>query len=147
MGEPFLREIEWKEKTYSDQGIAGRYAAEGWVNGKELSIWIVPDQENIVIPAELVEELNVQRGVKIKIGTGDNATTYFSTRLKKIQIAEFIAEDVMSDIVIGWCYVHGYAHLMLEKQFPTLSKTQEERILRNSSERVSHLIQHKKNVR
>jgi len=56
-------------------------------------------------------------------------------------------EDVMSDIVIGWCYVHGYAHLMLEKQFPALSKTQEERILRNSSERVSHLIQRKKNVR
>jgi hypothetical protein len=56
-------------------------------------------------------------------------------------------EDVMSDIVIGWCYVHGYAQLMLEKQFPALSKTQEERILRNSSERVSHLIQRKKNVR
>ena len=56
-------------------------------------------------------------------------------------------EDVMSDIVIGWCYVHGYAHLMLEKQFPVLSKVQEDRILKDASERISHLIQLKKNRR
>lgn len=95
-GEPFLREIEWKEKTYSDQGIAGQYAAEGSINGKESSIWIAPDQENIVIPAELVENLNVQRGVKMKIGAGDNATTYYSAQLNNIRVGDFVVEDIFA---------------------------------------------------
>jgi hypothetical protein len=52
-------------------------------------------------------------------------------------------EDLMSDIVVGWCHIHGYAHLMLEKQFPVLTKKKGERILRESSERIVHLIRHK----
>ena len=95
-GEPFLREIEWKEKTYSGQGIAGQYAVEGFINGKELSLWIVPDQENIVIPPELVEHLNVQRGVKIKIGADDNATIYYSAQLESILVGDFIVENIFA---------------------------------------------------
>lgn len=50
-------------------------------------------------------------------------------------------EDLLNDIVIGWCHIHGYAHLMLEKQFPIVGKSMEKRILKSSSTRLSQLIQ------
>jgi AcrR family transcriptional regulator len=51
-------------------------------------------------------------------------------------------EDLIADIVIGWCHVHGFAHLMLEKQFPVMGKSVERRIIRASSSRLARLIQH-----
>jgi AcrR family transcriptional regulator len=50
-------------------------------------------------------------------------------------------EDVVADIVIGWCYIHGYAHLMLENKFPVMRKNVEKRIIKASSSRLARLIQ------
>jgi len=50
-------------------------------------------------------------------------------------------EDLINDIVIGWCHIHGFAHLMLEKQLPIVGKNMEKRIVKSSSTRLARLIQ------
>jgi len=49
-------------------------------------------------------------------------------------------EDLISDIVIGWCHIHGYAHLKLEHQFPIVGKSMEKRVVQSSSTRLAQLI-------
>ena len=50
------------------------------------------------------------------------------------------AEDVLEDIVLGWCHIHGFAHLKLEHQFPVVSKSMEKRVIKASSARLAQLI-------
>ena len=52
------------------------------------------------------------------------------------------SEDLISDIVIGWCHIHGFAHLMLEKQFPIDSKKMEKRIVKSSASRLAKMLRH-----
>jgi len=63
----------------------------------------------------------------------------------EISVGEFSdfekVEDLVTDIVIGWCHIHGFAHLMLEKQFPIVGKSMEKRIVEKSSTRLARLIQ------
>ena len=51
-----------------------------------------------------------------------------------IRFASFV-----DDIVIGWCHIHGLAHLKLEQQFPALDP--DGTLLINASRRLSKLIQ------
>lgn len=48
---------------------------------------------------------------------------------------------VVNDIVIGWCYVHGYAHLRLEQQLVMVAEEEHLAQLRTASLRLAHLIQ------
>ncbi len=49
-------------------------------------------------------------------------------------------EDLIDDIVLGWCHIHGFAHLKLEHQFPVVSKSMEQRIIKSSSSRLARII-------
>lgn len=62
----------------------------------------------------------------------------------ELTVAEFngtpTLEDVIYDIVIGWSHIHGFAHLKLEKQFPIVGKSMENRIMKNTSSRLAQMI-------
>ncbi len=49
-------------------------------------------------------------------------------------------EAVLEDILIGWCWVHGYAHLRLEAQLEMVPECMHERLARNAATRLSGLI-------
>ena len=50
-------------------------------------------------------------------------------------------EAVFDDIAIGWCHIHGFAHLHLEQQFKMSGDDTMHDIMRSSSHRLSALLQ------
>ncbi|MEJ6671761.1 MAG: TetR/AcrR family transcriptional regulator [Pseudomonadales bacterium] len=48
---------------------------------------------------------------------------------------------VIKDILIGWCYIHGYAHLRLEGQLSMIPDDAHFKIMRENSDRLSNLLQ------
>lgn len=48
---------------------------------------------------------------------------------------------LVNDIVIGWCHVHGYAHLRLEGQLTMVPESEHLAQLERSAQRLSGLIQ------
>jgi hypothetical protein len=49
--------------------------------------------------------------------------------------------NLIKDILIGWCYVHGYAHLRLEGQLGMVPEDAHYTIMRENAERLSILLQ------
>jgi AcrR family transcriptional regulator len=47
---------------------------------------------------------------------------------------------LLEDILIGWCHVHGYAHLRLEQQLDMVPAGLEERLLETVGRRLAGLI-------
>ncbi len=48
--------------------------------------------------------------------------------------------ELLSDILIGWCFVHGYAHLRLEQQLGLIPEAQQEQLRTVTASRLSTLI-------
>jgi AcrR family transcriptional regulator len=48
--------------------------------------------------------------------------------------------DLIDDILIGWCQVHGFAHLRLEGQLPWVTRSAQRDVLRKQSRRLARLI-------
>lgn len=51
------------------------------------------------------------------------------------------SQALVNDIVIGWCHVHGYAHLRLEGQLMMVPEEEHLAHMKRASERLSDLIQ------
>jgi len=49
--------------------------------------------------------------------------------------------EIVEDIVIGWCHIHGFAHLVLEQQLMMVGDGERDRVIDNVSRRLSDLIQ------
>ncbi len=50
-------------------------------------------------------------------------------------------QDVVDDIVIGWTFIHGYAHLSLERQFDGLTDdAEDQRRMTRAASRLSELL-------
>jgi len=47
---------------------------------------------------------------------------------------------LINDILIGWCHIHGYAHLKLEGQLPMVPKTLQKDMMRTACHRLGALI-------
>ena len=50
-------------------------------------------------------------------------------------------EEVIDDIVIGWCHIHGFAHLKLEQQFNMVPGKTHKRLMQRSAARLSTMLQ------
>jgi AcrR family transcriptional regulator len=50
------------------------------------------------------------------------------------------SDQLLGDILIGWCHVHGYAHLRLEGQLSMVPKARLRRLARTASDRLAGLI-------
>jgi AcrR family transcriptional regulator len=48
--------------------------------------------------------------------------------------------QLINDILIGWCHVHGYAHLKLEGQLSMIPKSVQKEMLGSVSRQLAHLI-------
>jgi len=48
--------------------------------------------------------------------------------------------QLINDILIGWCHVHGYAHLRLEGQLPMIPKPLQKEMLGIAGKRLARLI-------
>ena len=51
------------------------------------------------------------------------------------------SKQLIGDILIGWCHIHGYAHLKLEGQLPVVSKAMQKELLATTSRRLARLLQ------
>jgi hypothetical protein len=52
--------------------------------------------------------------------------------------------NLIKDILIGWSYIHGYAHLRLEGQLGMVSEDAHRTIMRENAERLSNLLQQRR---
>jgi hypothetical protein len=50
------------------------------------------------------------------------------------------SEALLNDILIGWCHVHGYAHLRLEGQLAMIPADLQEQMLSRAAQRLSEMI-------
>ena len=50
------------------------------------------------------------------------------------------SERLLEDIMIGWCHVHGYAHLQLEGQFDMVGTPRQRRAARDVGDRLAAVI-------
>ena len=50
------------------------------------------------------------------------------------------SEQLLSDILLGWCHVHGYAHLRLEGQLAIVPEALQEQMMRGAASRLGGLI-------
>lgn len=50
------------------------------------------------------------------------------------------ADALLNDIIIGWCYIHGFAHLKLEGQLGMIPESSNTEQMNLAAERLSHLI-------
>lgn len=48
--------------------------------------------------------------------------------------------ELINDIVIGWCHIHGYAHLKLEGQLPMIAKAMQKEVLTTAGTRLARLL-------
>lgn len=48
--------------------------------------------------------------------------------------------QLINDILIGWCHIHGYAHLKLEGQLPMIPKALQKLALTTASRRLGAMI-------
>lgn len=58
-------------------------------------------------------------------------------------LAEIPSADtalLLSDILIGWCFVHGYAHLLIEQQLAPILRTQQQAVRTTTATRLSALL-------
>jgi AcrR family transcriptional regulator len=51
--------------------------------------------------------------------------------------------DLVNDILIGWCHIHGYAHLKLEGQLTMIPKALQNQMLTTASHRLGTLIRNR----
>lgn len=51
------------------------------------------------------------------------------------------SDELVNDIVLGWCFVHGYAHLFVEGQLVMVDESQHEHQIDWAAQRLSDLIQ------
>ncbi len=61
-----------------------------------------------------------------------------------IAVQDVIADkppELVNDIILGWCHVHGYAHLALEGQLAMVAEDGQLAHLEQSARRLSQLIQ------
>ncbi len=83
---------------------------------------------------ELTNVIRRQRGEpEITVSLLDAAMT--ATRSDDVN-----GTALIDDILIGWCHIHGYAHLRLEGQLPMISKAAQKELLRTASHRLARLI-------
>lgn len=83
---------------------------------------------------ELTNVIRRQRGEpEIAVSLLDAAMT--ATRSDDVN-----GTTLIDDILIGWCHIHGYAHLRLEGQLPMISKAAQKELLRTASHRLARLI-------
>ena len=50
------------------------------------------------------------------------------------------SDDLLDDVLIGWCNIHGYAHLRIEGQLAMVPAEAEDKHLRRLSRRLAHAI-------
>jgi hypothetical protein len=65
----------------------------------------------------------------------------------EISLGSKLAEkstDLIKDILIGWCHIHGYAHLRVEGQLGMIPENAHRTIMRENAERLSNLLQQRR---
>ncbi len=50
------------------------------------------------------------------------------------------SNDVIGDILIGWCHIHGLAHLQLEQRLPMIDEDAHAQLFSHASSRIAHLL-------
>jgi AcrR family transcriptional regulator len=48
--------------------------------------------------------------------------------------------DIMNDILLAWCFVHGYAHLRIEEQLSMVPESHHDELIRTAAKRLAALI-------
>jgi len=61
--------------------------------------------------------------------------------LSEAQSMMIDSDDLLDDVLIGWCNIHGYAHLRIEGQLDMVPVDTEAKHLRRMSQRMAHAIQ------
>lgn len=60
---------------------------------------------------------------------------------KEFPLSSLNSHQLLSDIMVGWCFIHGYAHLMLESQLLDMPIEQQQSLRTETAERIGRLIQ------
>ena len=105
-----------------------------------------PEHFRIMFRSDLVDKTNAE----LQIAAADTFVELTNVIMRQTGKPEVnrtevmeadVVRDVIDDIMIGWCHIHGLAHLRLEQQFVMVPGREFTDLVNASSTRLSRLLQ------
>ncbi len=105
-----------------------------------------PEHFRVMFRSDVVD----QESRELQVAAAQTFTVLTNVILRQTGKPEIDCEDVLNgpmvesvfdDIAIGWCHIHGFAHLQLEQQLKPWDDEALQAIMHTSSRRLSALLQ------
>jgi len=80
----------------------GHYVANGQINGKPVTFLLDTGATSVAIPADIAEQLNLERGPKAYVTTANGIADAYLTRLDRVSLGAIELENVAANITPGY---------------------------------------------
>lgn len=74
------------ERVVLEASPGGHYAVPGEINGRPVKFLVDTGASHVAVPAALAEDLNLERGPRIRVATAAGETTAYHTRIDRIAL-------------------------------------------------------------
>nr|WP_173426714.1 TIGR02281 family clan AA aspartic protease [Pseudomonas sp. StFLB209] len=72
----------------------GHFVGTAQLNGRPVAFMIDTGATDVAIPAEVVDELGLERGVPVTVNTANGRVQGFRTRVERLQLGQIVLHDV-----------------------------------------------------
>jgi len=99
--QPESRHLDNAVEVRLEANRQGHFLVDGQINQQAVTFLVDTGASFVAIPAELAEEMGLQRGRRFMVETANGSAPGFSTRLQRLRIGDIELRDVDAGIVPG----------------------------------------------
>jgi len=89
---------EAPQRVVLERNPAGRYLAPGTINGRQVTFLVDTGADHVAVPAGVAQDVGLERGQPIRIGTAGGAAVAYTTRIDRITLGGIRLRDVRGSI-------------------------------------------------
>lgn len=79
----------------------GHFVASGQINGQPVDFMLDTGATDVSIPAEMAEQLKLEKGFGVTLSTANGRTEGYRTRIDRLQLGDIVLRDVRALVVPG----------------------------------------------
>ncbi|WP_415758178.1 retropepsin-like aspartic protease family protein [Pseudomonas sp. LT1P18] len=79
----------------------GHFVASGQINGLPVDFMLDTGATDVSIPAEMAEQLKLEKGFGVTLSTANGRTQGYRTRIDRLQLGDIVLRDVRALVVPG----------------------------------------------
>lgn len=79
----------------------GHFVASGQINGQPVDFMLDTGATDVSIPAEMAEQLKLEKGFGVTLSTANGRTQGYRTRIDRLQLGDIVLRDVRALVVPG----------------------------------------------